>query len=279
MIGKIIGLSVALGAAVVCADVEYKDNKRMTYTVGANAKLIVDNVWGGIRVAAHSGREIRVAVREHWIADTQEELAEARREVKLDATQDGDTVKLYVDGPFRCNCNDGGVNFRRHPQYQVRYEFEIAVPVDTALKLRTVNRGNIAAQGTRGDLDVSNVNGGIDLTDVAGSGAVRTVNGPVHVAFTENPRSPVVFKTVNGEVTVEFQPNVSADLRFKTMHGQVYTDYDVTPLPAEPVKLDRSLGKSVYRMNQFTGVRIGSGGPEHRFETLNGSIRILKRGR
>jgi hypothetical protein len=279
MAGKLIGLSIALGVVVLCAEVEHKESKQMTYAVGGSPKLIVDNVWGGIRVKAHPGREIRVSVQEHWTADTQDELSEARRTVKLDATQNTDTVKLLVNGPFRCNGNDGGVSFRGRPQYRVRYEFEIYVPVDAVLNLRTVNQGSITAQGTRGDLEISNVNGGIDLVDVAGSGTVRTVNGPVQVTFSENPKSPVLFKTVNGQVTVEFQPDMSADLRFKTMHGQVYTDYEVTPLPAEPVKLDRSPGKTVYRMNQFTGVRVGAGGPEHRFETLNGSIRILKRGR
>lgn len=278
MIARLIGLSVSLAVALLCADVEHRESKQLSFTLPASGKLIVDNVTGGIRVTSHAGREVRVTVEEHWTAETQEKLAEGRKVVKLDATQDGNTVKLYVDGPFRCSC---GVHFDRDRDggYRFRHNFEIFVPVDTALELKTVNGGGITAQGTRGDFDVRNVNGSIDIQDVAGAGTVRTVNGRIHVAFAQNPTAPLSFKTVNGEVAAEFQSGVSADFRFRTRNGQAYTDFEIASLPAEPVKVEREPGKSVYRMNQFTGVRIGpGGGPEHRFETLNGNIRILKRG-
>ena len=278
MTSKLIAVSLTLAVGVVSAQLEHKDSKQMSYTMPASGKLIVDNVTGAIRVTAHTGRDVRVNVQEHWRADTQEKLAEGRKAVRIDATQDGSTVKLYVNGPFRC-CN-GGVHFHDDPGYRVRYDFDIAVPADTALELKTVNGGGITAGGTRAGFQVSNVNGPIELADVAGSGSVRTVNGRIRIAFAENPTTPLSCKTVNGEVAVELQPNVSADFRFKTMNGQAYTDFDVAALPAEPVKVEQSGGKARYRLNHFSGVRIGAGGgPEHRFETLNGNIRILKRGK
>jgi hypothetical protein len=253
MITKLIALTVSLAAAL-WADVEHRETKQLTFTLPANGKLIVDNVNGGIRVTAHSGRDVRVSIDQLWRADTSEELARARSEVKVEATQDANSVKLYVDGPSRCNCD-------RRNDYHARFNFEIAVPADAAFDLKTVN-------------------GSIDVQDTAGAGSARTVNGRIHVAFARNPNAPISFKTVNGEVAVELQPDVAADFRFKTLNGQAYTDFEVTSLPSEPVKLDRQPGKSVFRMNQFTGVRIGAGGgPEHRFETLNGNIRIVKRGK
>jgi hypothetical protein len=273
-----IVLSLVLAAGVVWADVEHKDSKQLSYTIPAAGKLIVDNITGGVRVTARPGREVRVAIQEHWKADTQEKLAEGRKAVRVDATQDGGTVKLYVNGPFRC-CN-GGVHWHEDPGYRVRYDFDITVPADTALELKTINGGSITAEGTRRGFQVSNVNGAIDLADVAGAGTARTVNGRIHIAYAENPAEALSCKTVNGEVAVEFQPNVSADFRFKTMHGQAFTDFDVTALPGEPVNVEQSGSKLRYRLNHFSGVRIGAGGgPEHRFETLNGNIRILKRGK
>jgi hypothetical protein len=277
MTGKLIAFVVA-AAGAVSADVEHKDSNNLSYSTPAGAKLIVDNITGRIRVSAQSGREIRVAVQEHWKADSEAKLAEGRKSVRLEATQDGGTVKLYVNGPFRC-CN-GGVHFHEDPGYRVRYDFDITVPADTAIELKTVNGGGISATGVLSGFAVSNVNGPIELIDVAGSGTVRTVNGRIHVAFAQNPAAPLSCKTVNGEVAVEFQPGVSADFRFKTMNGQAYTDFDVIALPGEPVKVEQSGGMARYRVNHFSGVRIGAGGgPEHRFETLNGSIRILRRGR
>jgi hypothetical protein len=280
MLGRIIVLGMCLGVGMVCADVEHKDSKQMSYAVSPGAKLVVDNVWGGIRVTAQPGREFRVTVQEHWRADTQEKLAEARREVRLAVTNDSNAVTLLVDGPFRCNCRGSGIHFDGDLGYRVRYDFDISVPVDTPVVLKTVNGGDISVKGTRGSFEVRNVNGSIDLADVATGGSVHTVNGRISVIFAENPTSALSAKTVNGEVTMEFQPNVSADLRFKTMNGEVYTDFDVSALAAEPLKIERGERKVVYRSNKFAGVRIGAaGGPEHRFETLNGNIRILKRGR
>ena len=37
-------------------------------------------------------------------------------------------------------------------------------------------------------------------------------------------------------------------------------------------------GKFIYRGDRSTGMRIGNGGPEFKFDTLNGSIRIINRG-
>jgi hypothetical protein len=279
MLPKVIGLGMWLGVGMVCADVEHKDSKQMSYAVGPAATLAVDNVWGGIRVTTQPGREFRVTVQEHWRADTQEKLAEARRDVRLNVIHDSSAVALLVDGPFRC-CRGRGIHFDGDLGYRVRYDFDISVPVDTVVVLKTVNGGNISVKGTRGAFEVRNVNGSIDLADIATGGSVHTVNGRINVIFAENPTSAVSAKTVNGEVTMEFQPNVSADLRFKTMNGEVYTDFDVSALAAEPLKIERGGNRVVYRSNKFTGVRIGApGGPEHRFETLNGNIRILRRGR
>src|SRR5688572_1884940 len=136
---KLILLSLVLTAGVVWADVEYKDSKQMSYTIPAGGKLIVDNITGAIRVKAQTGREVRVAIQEHWTADTQDKLAEGRKAVRVDATQEGGTVKLYVNGPFRCCgdcCNSGGY-WRGDTGYRVRYEFDITVPADTALELKT----------------------------------------------------------------------------------------------------------------------------------------------
>ena len=66
--------------------------------------------------------------------------------------------------------------------------------------MSTVTGGDIEIRGTRGDFEVRNVNGGIEMVDVAGSGRVGTVNGPLHVTFTEHPRSACSFGTINGDI-------------------------------------------------------------------------------
>ena len=47
--------------------------------------------------------------------------------------------------------------------YDVRFDFTIRVPRDAALRLCTINGGDVIVNGTRGDFDVDNVNGLIEM--------------------------------------------------------------------------------------------------------------------
>jgi hypothetical protein len=65
----------------------------------------------------------------------------------------------------------------------------------------------------------------------------------------------------------------------KTFNGGLYTDFDVQPLPGKvEAGGERRDGRFVYRANQFSRMRVGSGGPEIRFETLNGNVRARRAG-
>lgn len=88
--------------------------------------------------------------------------------------------------------------------------------------------------------------------------------------------APLSLSSLNGEIEAEFPPSLAADFRLRTFHGQVYTDFDITALPGGAPRFERAAGKRMYRADPYTGIRIGSGGVEHRLETLNGNIRILK---
>jgi hypothetical protein len=208
-------------------------------------------------------------------ADSPEKAAEARRDVSLDISQDANTVRLYVDGPFRCR--DGGVRMHGRQGYRVRFDFELQVPPDTAVSLKTVNDGDIKVEGVAGDYDVDNINGGIQMAEVSGSGRVYALNGRVQVLFRENPRAASSFGSLNGEVRVSFRPSLAADLRFKTFNGGVFTDFPVTYLPVQAAAGERRDGKFVYKSNEWSSVRVGRGGPELSFDAFNGNIRILSR--
>ena len=93
-----------------------------------------------------------------------------------------------------------------HVHYEVRYDFTIRVPRDAALRLCTINGGDVIVTGTQANFDVSNVNGLIDMKNVAGSGRAHTVNGPITVTFTANPTQASSFKTVNGNVNAMIVP-------------------------------------------------------------------------
>jgi DUF4097 and DUF4098 domain-containing protein YvlB len=132
-------------------------------------------------------------------------------------------------------------------------------------------------ENIQGEFEAQNVNGAIEMKEIGGSGKACTVNGGVKVLFSKSPLLDCTFKTVNGRVEVEFPSDLSADLNLKTFNGSVYTDFDVTDLPRKMEKVESHRGRKVYMRDKSFAVRVGKGGPEFTFETLNGSIHILKR--
>ncbi|HEY6253568.1 MAG TPA: hypothetical protein VI685_26720 [Candidatus Angelobacter sp.] len=243
--------------------------------------LEIDNVTGFVEVTGSQTDEVQVVVNKTLRAESQDKLEKARKEVTLDITQEGGALKLYVNGPFRCNCcgncGDGCGQSERHPGYSVRMDFQIQVPRNIALRLKTVNGGHVQVKDVTGNYSVRNVNGGIEMDNVAGSGSVRTVNGSVKVTFRENPRENSDFASINGSIDLYFARNLSADFRFKTMNGGIFTDFPMTALPGQVSQPEHRDGRFVFHADRFTGGRIGSGGPQIKAENLNGSIRILER--
>jgi hypothetical protein len=258
--------------------VDEKETLQRTFDLGGGSggrKLLVDNIHGFIHVTGTGGSQVRVTVEKHIYAVSNDAMAEAKRDVKLEMSQQGSFVRLYEDGPFR---GSHGTNYRGDDYYGYRvvFDFDVQVPYDTELVLKGVNHGDIQVKKTTGDYDIHGLNGGIEMEDVAGSGLVSTLNGKVKVTFSKNPVKATQFKTLNGSVDVYFQNGLNADLRFQKLNGGVYTDFEVTALP-QTVAGGGSHDKFVYHSDHKMNGRAGKGGPELSFDTLNGSIRLHSR--
>jgi hypothetical protein len=255
--------------------------------------LEVDNVFGYIHLEGYSGSTVKLVVEKTVKAKSKEKLQQAEEEVTLEISTKGNAISVIVDGPFRCD--DGHIHWNsRKRGYIVQYDFRLKVPRKTALKLKTINKGDIDVKGIEancelsnvndkiyvsditGDFDVHTVNGGIRMQNVLGSGSAHTVNGKVLVDFVKNPASDCSFHTINGKLDINFRAGLSADFKLKTFNGKIYSDFPATYLPTSPGKGERKKGKYIYKSNRFQGVRIGSGGPTIKMDTLNGNIYISK---
>ena len=254
---------------------EDRSTEQRTFTVAGGApKLLVDTLFGYIHVTAAAGSQVRVTVQKKTIGRSQEAIADSKREVKFDISQQGNVVRLYEDGPFRSS--NGGTNYRgeEYYGYRVYYDCDIEVPRETALSLKNMNGGTIEVKGTEGDYEIHGFNGGIDMEDVAGSGSIQTFNGKMKVVYAKNPTGATNFKTFNGAMDIYFRPPLNADLTMKTFNGGVYSDFDVTPLPTTV-----NGGHLIYSSrNRSTQARAGAGGPALNFQGFNGSIRLHTKG-
>jgi hypothetical protein len=279
---RVLGLAAVAISAVWASDwddLSVKEQENIERTFQATKKVDVDNFDGSVTVLGADTHEIKVEIHKTIRARSTEKMQEAKQEVRLDMGPQADELRLYVDGPFRCKCGDGSVNYRgsRYYGYEVSFDFTLHVPRETAVRLRTVNRGEIRVENTDGVFDAENINGGLDLVEIAGSGHAYALNRPLHVSYRRNPSGTSDFGSLNGDVDVAFRPGLSADMWLKTFNGSAYTDFDVTALPSRPAVREERNGKYVYKSNQFYGVRVGQGGPELKFDAFNGDIRIRNR--
>jgi hypothetical protein len=272
---RAIFLSLLILPALVARsnDSDWREEERetihKTFRVAAGenaARLISDQINGPIRVTGGSGSEIQVTVEKRIRADMKADLAEAKREVRLDITQEGNTVKLYEDGPSR---HDDGWH---HRHYSVVFECDIQVPSGAALDLHTMN-GTIEVKNVAGDYKVHTMNGKVEMEDMGGSGSAETMNGSVRVGYSRNPERESSFHTMNGSIDLYFHSDPDADFNLETMHGGVYADFDVTTRPTT-VKGEISGARFIYRSGGNMKVRAGKGGPEISLHTMNGSIRL-----
>ncbi len=246
---------------------------------GAPMRLLIDNIDGYVHVTGIGGSEVRVTAHKVIRAETDSDLQEAKSEVKLDMTEKPGSVSIRYDAPWRCNgggdggCSGGG----RRRFYNVSYDIDVAAPRDSRLVVLSIN-GDVRADRTAGDFDVSNINGGIKLSEMSGSGDAHTINGPVSVGFAANPLRPSSFKSINGSLDLYFQPRLSADLLFKTFNGQIYSDFEVTATATPPIDAGQEGGRFVYHSRGPRRARVGNGGPELSFDTLNGNVRLHQGG-
>jgi len=266
--------AVLLAAAAV--PVEEKETLRKQFppmTPSSPMSLLIDNIWGSITVGVHSRPDIELVVQKKLVAPSEAIAREFGEKVKLDISQTRNHVRLYVDGPFR---DRDGYRFHDWDMKDSKLvcDYQVMVPANTHLVLKTVVEGDVTVTGAAGEFDVQAVTGDARMRKIAGFGRVSTISGDLTADFTRNPGDSCYFRTISGKVRVSFPQNLSADLYFKTFHGDIFTDFQVTSLPAVPVKRESRNGKFSYKVNEFYRVRVGNGGPELKFDTLSGDIEI-----
>jgi hypothetical protein len=158
----------------------------------------------------------------------------------------------------------------------------VTVPNNATLDLKSVNGGKIEVSGVSGQIEVENVNGSIVLNNVSGNVVASSQNGHIIASLDRvSSGKPMSFTTMNGKVDVTLPADTKARLRLKTDNGSVYSDFDVKMEPdnSKPTIEDSRSRDGRYRIHMDHSVygTINGGGPEFRFETMNGSILIHKK--
>ncbi len=158
----------------------------------------------------------------------------------------------------------------------------IQAPANTSLQVKTVNGGHIEVTGMSGEIDADIVNGAILLKNVSGAVVAHSVNGSVTVTVEKIAADkPMSFTTLNGKIDVTLPADTKARLRLKSDRGAIYSDFDVKleqDASKPTVEEGRGTeGKYRIRIDKSVYGAINGGGPEYRFESMNGNIVIRKK--
>lgn len=162
-------------------------------------------------------------------------------------------------------------------------DLTVQVPVNTSVKLSTVNDGDIKVDRIRGEVEVNNVNGAVSLHGISGSVVAHALNGDLVVVMDEvTPGKAMSFTTLNGKIDVTLPASTKARLSMRTDNGEILSDFDIqmdaTPSKTSRVEDGRSKG-GAYRlqMEKMIYGTINGGGPDFLFKSFNGSLYIRKK--
>ncbi len=287
----LIGLLVLLCGLPVHArydDLQQSEqiDQTLRFSGMGNKQLTVSNIYGSIEVTGYSGDEVLVSINKTVTADETDELDKGMQTIDYRFENLGSHIVMFVDLPFaEFDAETGQVSYQEYWQrmqgkkvkYHYHMDIQLKVPHDTSLRLSAINDGNIKVTGIEAEkLEVSNINGAIDMLDVAGDSTyVNAINKDINVQFSQNPTTHSEFESINGDLNVVFAEQPNAEVVYETMHGDVYTAYDVALMPPSVnlTSVEKRHGIK-YKLDAASRLKIGAGGPEYSFKTLNGDIKI-----
>ncbi|GAA4033198.1 hypothetical protein GCM10022409_16900 [Hymenobacter glaciei] len=254
------------------------------FTVQGDASrqvLAVYNLFGSVAVEGYAGNKVLLEVTKTVTAPDDTLLEAGKKEVQLAFVQRNDSIIAYTTGPHDSRPNQDLHNHRSRwdhdsPRYRYTINYTVKVPTQLNLHVSTVNGGQVTIADVAGTLHAHNVNGSVSIKNARSATDARTVNGNVEVTYARNPGGPCTYHTINGQIIATYPPDLGANVHFKSFHGEMYTDFPKTERLAPQVSQNKQTdgNGTKYKISKETAVRLGNGGPDLRFETLNGDVTI-----
>ncbi|WP_310393477.1 DUF4097 family beta strand repeat-containing protein [Hymenobacter sp.] len=226
---------------------QFCETRDLTMDAAAGQVFVVDGgTNGGITVHGWAGPNVRVRAKVQSWGRTEAEAQSRVQSVRI-ATANN-TLRAST------TAND--------ERYSVSYE--IFVPRQTALSLKTLN-GGISLDNLRADVKFYAVNGGVALADLGGQVTGQTVNGGLTIALTGRQweGKGLDVETTNGGIRWQLPRDYSAQLFTSTDMGNLRTSLPIT--------------KSGF-MHKEIAASLGKGGAPVKAVTTNGGIDIEQQG-
>jgi len=228
-----------------------------SYPLAPNGHVSVENINGGVRIAAWDQSEVRVdAIKS---AGNRERLAEANIEVISTA----DRVRIKTKYPER------DTSVRQRPadsqDYRGSVEFVLTIPRKARVDTAELVNGSLEIVGVEGEIQAACVNGKLTARALRGDVKLSNVNGTVELSLaTLDDSRAVTLNSVNGNIVLIIPADSNAEIRANTLHGAITNEFGLT------VNNGQTAG-------HYLSGQLGSGGARVHLSNVNGQIAI-KRG-
>ncbi len=219
-------------------------------------KLILQQIAGSITVKAYDGKEVIVRA------------SYGDKRINTDNSKNG--LRRIAKASVSISAEEFDNVIRIHNEIPNRkVDFDIQVPKNFDLRLKTINQGEINVTGVKGDLELSNTNGGIQGRNLNGAVAADTTNGNIIMDFDGiNPEVGMAFSSYNGKIDITLPKNVKATVKIKADQGEVLTDFDIAIDKQTPQVTKESSSKGYrVKVEQWVNGTINGGGPELLFKS------------
>lgn len=251
-------------AFIISINTQAQEKEEITVPLSnpnAKGKLVIGLLDGSIKVVGYKGKEVIVT-------------ASLRAGKYKNKTKDGMRRINTNSLDFSVEEIDNTVKVRTKVSKPIT-DFEIKVPENFSLSLRTINQGNIIVENVNGEIEASNTNGEIKMENINGSVIADALNRDITVSFVDVLKgSSMAFTSLNGDIDITFPENLKAKIKARSDNGNVYTDFEIKLDAKAPVTKKKTNG--VYKVTREKGVSglINGGGALMTFKTLNGDILI-----
>ncbi len=243
------------------------------------------NINGSIEAEAYDGETIEINLEKRLFKRGSSSEANIE-DLKMEVLEGEDYTKVMMTHPSYSyseprDALDCHWNWQRKRRGGIEYDYEfnytLKIPRGLNVKLSTINEGHVEIKNIDGDIYASNVNGDVSVEGVKGNLKASTVNGRIDASYTSMQAEFGEFDTVNGDIYV-FVPEAGAGVfNFETQWGKVYSDLDFDERVAPKMEKVSKGGMTKFKMANSNGYRLGQGGPQLDFETLNGDIKIKRK--
>ncbi len=227
------------------------DTVEQSFSVDDNSQFSLENINGEVVIS--SWQEASIKIEATIEANNQEQ----RDRVEVKMKQNGQHVKVETHYQEKSTWGNNQT---------AQVEYKVWLPSDTKLADIELVNGSLTINNVSGEINAQVVNGSITASGLTSDSELSSVNGSIkayYQSFSQDAKD-IELETVNGSIKLYLPSDVNAKLNLETMHGSIKTDFGLSS-----------------EENTFTGHSlrgdIGSGDVDISMESVNGSIKVLKK--